>query len=181
MSVTATDQLTDTFNALKHAVDTALTNQDAQDFAAFEKYLNDVAAYAREAQQAMWVDEAKHAINKLEKGEPLVETDFDVIRTFLISDAEQYLAVENNYGNWQKELKRLANDLQQRAKTVDRDSIAELRGVLKDAIRLVPDIRNYLEEKERVAKLNHALNALDQSSRDMIANLMRDQLRSDNR
>lgn len=181
MSVTATDQLTDTFNALKQAVDTAMAKPNAEDFASFEQYLTEVEAYAREAQQAMWVDEAKQAIKNLEKGHPLSEADFDVIRTFLISDAEQYVAVENNYGDWQNELKRLSNDLQQRARTVDRDSIAALRGVLKDAIRLVPDIRNYLEEKDRVEKLDSALKSLDQPSRDMIANLMRDQLRSEKR
>jgi len=181
MTTTATDQLTDTFNALKQAVDAALANQSAEDFAAFEKYLSEVDAYARETQQAMWVDEAKQAIKRLEKGGPLTETDLDVIRTFLISDAEQYLAVENNFGDWLNELKRLAQDLQTRARTVDRHSIGALRGTLKDAIRLAPDIRNYLEEQERVQKLNNAMQTLDQASRDMIANLLREQLRSGDR
>jgi hypothetical protein len=179
--MTATDQLTDTFNALKQAVEAALVNQNAEDFATFEKYLADVDAYARETQQAMWSDEAKQAIKRLEKNDPLTETDLDVIRVFLVSDAEHYLAVENNYGDWLNELKRLASDLQTRARTCDRHSIGELRGVLKDAIRLVPDIRNYLEQQERVHKLDQAMQALDQNSRDMLANLLREQLRSEKR
>lgn len=181
MTITSTDQLTDTFTALREAAETALANQCPDEFSGFEKYVNEVEVFVRETQQAMWADEAKQAIKRLEKGSPLTEADKDVIRTFLVSDAEHYLAVENNYGDWINELKRLVNDLQLRSRTADRHTIGEMRGVLKDAIRLVPDIRNYLEEQQRVEKFTTALQSLDQPSRDMLANLLRDQLKSEKR
>lgn len=181
MITTSTDQLTDTFTALKEAAETALANQCSDEFASFEKYVNEVEVFVRETQQAMWADEATQAIKRLEKGSPLTEADKDVIRTFLVSDAEHYLTVENNYGDWLNELKRLVNDLQLRSRTADRHTIGEMRGVLKDAIRLVPDIRNYLEEQQRVQKFTNALQTLDQQSRDMLANLLRDQLKSEKR
>ena len=64
---------------------------------------------------------------------------------------------------------------------VTRDSISDLRGVLKDAMRLVPDIRNYYAEKLRVQKFENALITLDQTSRKMLAEVMTEQLRSTNR
>ena len=70
------------------------------------------------------------------------------------------------------------DDLVRRADTVDRGTISDMRGVLKDAVRLVPDIRNYLEEKERVAKFEGALNTLDDQSRKMLVKLMTEQLTS---
>ena len=104
-----------------------------------------------------------------------------VIRTFLVADAESYLEHENNYGDWKRELTRLMDDLARRSNMVDRNTIGDMRGVLKDAIRLVPDIRNYLEERERVEKFDNALKTLDEASCDMLARLMKEQLRSQNR
>jgi len=57
----------------------------------------------------------------------------------------------------------------------------QFRGVLKDAIRLVPDIRNYLEERRRVEKFEVALHTFDATSRNALARLLTEQLGSDSR
>lgn len=181
MPVAATDELTQTIHDLKQAADTALAQESPEGFSNFEKFVNEVEAYVREVQQSMWADQAKHAIRALEKGEVLTGDDRDVIRTFLVSDAERYVYHENNFGDWKRELRRLMDDLVQRSNTVDRDTIGDLRGVLKDGIRLVPDIRNYLEERQRVDKFQQALDTLDQQSTAMLIQLMKEQLKSPKR
>lgn len=181
MTTVATDQLSETIQNLKGAAEAALANETADQFSDFEKYVNEVEAYVRETQQAFWADDAKATVKHLEKGEPLTQADRDAIRTFLVSDAERYLQHENNYGDWKRELQRLMDDLVRRSHVVDHDSIGDLRGVLKDAIRLVPDIRNYLEERERVEKFDRALSTLDAPSCQMLARLIKEQLRSSSR
>ena len=181
MTMVETDQLVETVQGLKEAAKNALANESAEDFEAFERYLNEVDAFVRETQQSLWANEAQATVRCLEKGDPLNEPDHDLIRAFLVSDADHYLALENNYNDWLKELKRLVDDLCKRVNTVKRDTIAYLRGVLKDAIRLVPDIRNYLDEKRRVEKFDQALVTLDNSSRDMLVRVLREQLRSPTR
>ena len=181
MTMVETDQLVETVHGLKEASASALANESAEDFEAFERYLNEVDAFVRETQQSLWANEAQATVRRLEKGDPLNELDTDLIRAFLISDAERYLALENNYNDWLNELKRLVDDLCKRVNTVDRDTIADLRSVLKDAIRLVPDIRNYLDEKRRVEKFEQALGTLDKSSRDLLVRVLREQLRSPTR
>lgn len=176
MSTVATDQLTETIAALKDAATNALTHDSVDDFESFERYLNEVDGYVREMQQSAWTNEAKTTIRKLEKGEPLSKPDQDLIRAFLISDATAYLNAENNFQDWKRELQRLVTDLTKRANTVTRDTIPELRGVLKDAVRLVPDIRNYLDEKRRVEKFESALNNLDKPAREMLCRVLREQL-----
>ena len=178
MTMTDTDQLVEAVQGLKEAAKSALAQGSVDDFEAFERYLNEVDAYVRETQQSLWADEARATLRRLEKGDPLHDQDTDLIRAFLISDAERYLKHENNYDDWLKELKRLVDDLCKRVNTVDRDTIADVRGVLKDAIRLVPDIRNYLDEKRRVEKFEQALGTLDTSSREMLVRVLREQLRS---
>jgi hypothetical protein len=181
MPVVATDEFTQTIRDLKQSAENALAQETAEGFSDFEKYLNEVAAYTREVQQSMWADDARQAINALQKGENLTPQDRDVIRTFLVSDAERYVYHENNFGDWKREFRRLMDDLVSRSNTVDRNSIADMRGVLKDAIRLVPDLRNYLEERQRVDKFEQALNSPDPQSTKMLVQLMTEQLRSTDR
>ncbi len=176
-----TDQLTDSIHGLKDAAKNALAHESVEDFEAFERHISEVEAFVREVQQSQWANDAKGTIRRLEKGDPLTEADNELIRTFLISDAERYLAHENNYNDWLHELKRLIEEVGRRVNTVDRNSIADLRGILKDAIRLAPDIRNYLEEKRRVEKFEGALGTLDKPARDMLVRVLREQLRSGNR
>jgi len=181
MTMVDTDQLVETVQGLKEAARSALAHGSADDFEAFERYLNEVDTFVRETQQSLWANEAKATVRRLEKGDPLNQQDHDLIRTFLISDAQCYLTHENNYNDWLIELKRLVDDLCKRVNTVDRETIADLRGVLKDSIRLVPDIRNYLDEKRRVEKFEQALGTLDTSSREMLVRVLREQLRSQSR
>ena len=181
MTTAATDQLTETIRNLHEVAQSALANESTEEFCGFEKYVNEVEAFVRETQQAMWAHEADATIKNLDDGTPLTEGDKDLIRTFLISDAESYLKHENNFGDWKRELKRLTDELVRRANVIDRDTIGDLRGVLKDASRLVPDIRNFLEERQRIQKFEAALDSLDTSSRTMLGRLIREQLKSDKR
>ena len=176
-----TEQLCDTIDALKQAAAVALNDESPDEFELFEKQLNHFDAALRETQQEMWSQDVQTAIDHLEGGGSLTETDVEAIRTFLVSDAEHYLAVENNYHDWLEELQRLMDDMAHRAERLDRVSVGELRGVVKDAIRLVPDIRNYLDERRRIEKFNLALHTYDSTSRSMLARVLKEQLRTSNR
>jgi len=176
-----TQQFTKTIGGLREAAHTALSNQSVDDFEAFERYLSEVEAYVREVQQSLWADDAKTTIRKLEKNEMLTDADREVLRTFLISDATAYLAEENNYQDWVNELERIIKTLEQNVNTIDRNNIADLRGILKDAIRLVPDIRNYLDEQRRVEKFEQALKTPDKASNEMLVRILREQLNSPKR
>lgn len=176
-----TQQLSETIGGLKEAAANALAHQSADDFEAFERYLSEVDGYVREVQQSLWANDARGTLRRLEKNEPLNQTDREVLQTFLISDARSYLKHENNFEDWVSELERLVDGLDKRVNTTDRNSIADVRGILKDAIRLVPDIRNYLEEQRRVERFDQAITSLDQTSRDMLVRVLKEQLRSEKR
>ncbi|MBI1825030.1 MAG: hypothetical protein HY287_01880 [Planctomycetes bacterium] len=181
MPLVDTQQFTKTIGGLRDAANTALSNQSVDDFEAFERNLNQVEGYVREIQQSLWADDAKATIRKLEKNQELADADREVLRTFLISDARAYLAEENNYQDWVAEMERIIQTLEQSVANVDRDNIADLRGILKDAIRLVPDIRNYLEEQRRVEKFEQAMKTPDKTSNDLLVRVLREQLDSPKR
>ncbi len=178
---TQTTRINETIDALAQVVGTAIDHECPDEFGLIENKINQLEAFTRECQQEMWAEQAQTAIEHLETSQALTDADIEVIRTFLVADAEHYLAVENNYGDWLTELQRVFDDLSQRASNLDSRSIGEFRGVLKDAIRLIPDIRNYLEDRRRVEKFNVALHTVDSQSRGMLARVLREQLNSPNR
>ncbi len=181
MATAATTQLTESVEQLKETGDYALENPTVEDFIDIERRLSGIESHLREMQQSMWAREVKQTIKRLDRDEPLTETDRDVIRTFLISDAEHYLAQENNYRDWLGEFRRLLDEVSRRVNTVDQFSIGELRGILKDAIRLVPDIRNYLEERRRVERFDLTQGSLDPQARETLARILREQISSPSR
>lgn len=176
MSNFSSESLKAAIDSLRHTAEAAIRDRSTDDIEMVERQIGKLDTIVREAQQSMWAVEVRTAIRRLENNETLSEADLDVVRTFLISDAEQYLALENNFDDWVGELRRLLNDIAQRAAQIDRNNIAELRGVLKDMTRLVPDIRNHLDEERRVLIFHNAVRALDPESRKTLARLLRDQL-----
>ncbi len=149
MPTATTTQLVDCTELLKSAGESALHRPTVEDFIDIERQLGEVDTLTRELQQSLWRNEAKHTIKRLESNEPLTESDREVIRTFVVSDAQHYLDEENNFPDWLREFRRLLTEMDRRAHTVDRESIGPMRGVVKDAVRLIPYIRNYLEVQRR--------------------------------
>lgn len=176
MNTVDTSQLPEVMTAVNETAKNALSSESLVVFEQLEKHLSEVDGYVRELQQAMWADEADATLKRLECNEPLTPTDKEVIRTFVVSDAERYLAVENNYKDWIQEFKRLVAEMEKKARMVDRNNIGDLRGVLKDAMRVIPDIRNYLDERARVERFDLAVESLDQQTRNMLIRIIREQL-----
>lgn len=163
-------------DTLRLTVEAAIRDRSTEDMELVERQISKLDAQVRESQQSMWVVEVRAAIRRLENNEVLSEADLEVVRTFLISDAEQYLALENNYEEWVDELYRLIDEVAHRSENLNRDNIAELRGVLRDMSRVVPDIRNHLDEERRVLLFHNAVRTLDSDARRSLARLLRDQL-----
>lgn len=176
-----TNPIQELIEYIKESVTASLQAGSADEFASVEQQFSQLDAACRELQQALWAQEAREAIRHLESDEPLTATDLEVIRVFLISDADRYLAVENNYHDWLNELQRLLDEISKRAFNLSRESVGDLRGFVKDAVRLVPDIRNYLEERVRIEKCKNALDSLDSTSRTLLARVLKDDLSSPNR
>lgn len=181
MPTAQTTQLCEFAEAFQNAVSSAMQAQTVEAFDTLERQLAELSHVAREAQQNMWMSGAKQTLANLQKGHPLTPTDQDVIRTFLVSDAANYVQMENNFQDWNRELERLTDDIVSRANTADRDSIGEFRGVLADATQLLPNIRNYLSARQRLQRFDLATGQLDKPTRDALVKILREQIHSDNR
>lgn len=176
MSAAASMQLSQSVHGLSQRVETALKTSSVDELERFEHQLSELNGLVRELQQGMWADAARDAVARLESNKPLTDADYEVIRIFMVADAEYYLAKESNYDQWLDELRQLIGEMATAATGVTRETIGELRGSLKDAMRLVPNIRYYFEEKQRISRFDAAVHSLDPASRKLMAEILRKQI-----
>jgi hypothetical protein len=163
---------------LETFVHSALRDKTAESFESLEQQVNRLDSFIRELQQSRCADEARHSIRRLEGNEPLTDNDRNIIRSLVVGDAECYLEQQNNLNNWLEELERLNQHMQHLADAQDEQDIRELHGVVKDAVHLLPNIRSYMEDKERLDRFNAALASLDDANRKLLVEVLREKLAS---
>lgn len=159
----------------------ALQRRTPEAFETLEHRVNRLAVLVRETEQSLLRPAARAAIRALESGRPLSPEDERVLRVLVVGDAEQYLALENNFDDWTVELRRLIGEVTRLAQSSDALALAGLRGLLRDAQRLVPAMRAYAEDKRRLELFQRAMSQLDDANRMLLIQLVREMLDSPTR
>ena len=124
-------------------------------------------------------DDIKRVIKKLKGGDVISPADLDLIRLWLVGDADYYLIYEKNFKEWSRELRTVMDDIN--GCDVDKPDIAtvaRLRSLFRDASRVVADIFYYAEQKDRIAKFNDATQEIDAEERGILVRLLEQKLKS---
>jgi hypothetical protein len=135
-----------------------------------------------------WVQEAFQAstsrdlwaiVEKLKARQPLTQPEQDLVRLWMVGDAEIYVRLENNYRDWQAEYHRLAEVLGDYAgKALDGRELMNLHGLLTDALRVTADISFYQEEKSRIDRFEAAMRSLSSEDAELLVRLLTDKLQA---
>lgn len=166
---------------LKVLMKSALSGGTAEDYETLEQHVNRLESALRELEQSQLSAPVEQAIKSLSAGRALSPEEQAAVRAIIVGDAESYLKMENNFKEWQAELQRLQSEMERLARSPNADAIHELRGVVKDAARLMPNIRSYAEEKDRLNRFNAAFAQLDDGNRELLVTLLREKLSSSTR
>ncbi len=135
----------------------------------------------REHIQETTEDRISEIINKLRTDDPMSSEDVEYIKLWVVGDADYYTKLENNFGDWVKELERLRNEIIRiNDPQPDLPTCSKLRAILQDGLRLIPDIIFFLEQKERVDHFNQATVKLDREERDLLIKVLNNKLSSKN-
>jgi len=181
MGPTGKRDLSEIVESLSALVRSAALDRSPEAFESVEQQISRFEAMVREVQQARCSAETKRAIRNLQQGQPLAPEELEAIRMMVVGDAEFYLKHENNLNEWLAELDRLMAEVRRLAATGEDRALAELRGVLRDAVRLLPNIRSYMEEKRRLDRFNTAFASLDPANRRLLVELLQEMLDSPRR
>jgi hypothetical protein len=181
MSQGARSDVKEMVEGLAALVQAALREKTPESFETLEQQAGRFEGFIREVQQAQTSADAKKAVHRLQKGEPLSAEEQATLRALVVGDAEYYLRHENNLADWLAELERLTGEIQRLSGSEDEESLANLRGVVRDAVRLLPSIRAYMEEKRRLERFNSAMARLDADNRSLLVQLIKEMLESPTR
>lgn len=178
--MSATSELTTkkTVDGLKTLMGSALRSPTVDAFVTLEQQLSRFDSELRELHQEMLGDRARTALANLRNSKPLTEQDQQTLRELVVGDADSYLKMENNLQDWLNEVNRLQEEMERLAGSADERALHQLRGVVRDATRLVPTIRSYMEERDRVERFTRAMINLDDANRTLLIQVVAEMMSS---
>ncbi|MEJ2541437.1 MAG: hypothetical protein P8188_15955 [Gemmatimonadota bacterium] len=138
----------------------------------------------RETLQAMTSEQILGVLERLASRQDPSPDDLEIVRMWIVGDADSYLRQENNFDDWVAEYERLEDVIAgYEGRACTESELLELKGILEDAVRVAHDIANYLEKKERVEQFESAVHAgtnWDRDRRETLLQILRGKLQSAN-
>ena len=130
--------------------------------------IDDVASYERLTDPIVKLTEAlresyatsiqvqvRAIIDKMSANAALSQADLAQIETFVVGDAEAYTRLENNFQDWIAEINRLVGVLG--SMRMSDSTWLDALGEVEDLHRVLNDVCNYLQQKERVARFRRTV------------------------
>jgi hypothetical protein len=134
----------------------------------------------RERIQATTAAEVTPLISLLEADGPIGGKELELIRLWLVGDAEYYVKTENDFSAWVAELDRLLGVLRQlRSEAVTPTTMARMEATVRDALRVASDIAFYRQQEDRVGSFQEATNQLNREGKRTLAQLLARKLSSE--
>ena len=118
-------------------------------------------------------------IQKLEDDDEITPEELALIRIWMVSDAEFYVQLENDFQNWISEINRVfshINSINQRELTLQ--SMGQISGSIRDALRVIADVVYFRQEEQRVQRFERATRTLYSEDKHHLARLLRQKFNS---
>jgi len=156
-----------------------MKNGQADAYSKLSTIFEELGEYLREYVQDETDIEIKTLIRKLRDGNQLATEDIDLIRLWVVDDAVQYTRLENSFGEWQDELKRLIGEISKyKDAEADVKTASELRALFRDGARVLADLFYFLEQKSRISKFEQASKQLGPQERSLLIGLLEQKMKS---
>jgi hypothetical protein len=135
--------------------------------------LSTLSTELRERLQASTAEEVNRLISALEDDGPVGPREIELLRLWLVGDAESYVKAENDVSAWQTELDRLLGVLRQlRGEPMTTASMARMEAAVRDALRVTSDLAFFREQEDRVRSFEAATRQLTKEDKKMLAHLL---------
>lgn len=127
----------------------------------------------REQIQAVTAAQVSALIEKLKADGPVGPADLEVIRLWMVGDAEYYVQMEKDLPAWLTELDRLIGVLRQlRAEAMTPATMGRMQATIRDALRVTSDIVFYRQQEERVRTFQTTTKSLSREDKRTLAGIL---------
>ena len=169
--------------ALIQSLEAAHAGARLEDVGSFQKLtqpLRRLADVLREDYQASVAAPIRTIVDKLKNGETLTPHEVKLVESFIVGDAEAYVRLENDFQGWTAELGRLVKSLSNRGRALNGGGgFLDALGETEDARRVLGDICNYLEHKERIARFRRTIgDGINPARAQILVEILEQQLAS---
>jgi hypothetical protein len=155
------------------------TNNDEGRLNALSGALASLSDELREQIQATTAEQITPLISLLEADGPIGAKEMELIRLWLVGDAEYYVKAENDFSAWVAELDRLLEVLHAlRSEAVTPTTMARMEATVRDALRVASDIAFYRQQEERVRSFQTTTDQLNRDDKQTLARLLAHKLGS---
>lgn len=159
----------------------ACATKSAQDYQRAQTLIYHFRDALRETIQEDTAPMIALVIGKLEKREKLDATERGLVRLWVAGDAASYVRQEQNFEEWSGEFARLTDVVARYDnRDLSLDDLTSLQGVLEDAGRVAADLGNFMEQKDRLARFDQAMGALEDSGAEVLVRILKAKLDSPN-
>lgn len=144
--------------------------------------LSEAKNAVREEMQAKTAPQIKSIISKLKSEKEISSEEIELVKAWIVGDADAYVEMENSFDEWVEEYEALEELIRTyEKKDYSAEDLFNLHGILEDAIRVSYDIANFLEKKERIEKFDASVSdGLDKDERDILVRFLIHKLDSEN-
>jgi hypothetical protein len=167
----------DLLHNISLALNEAAASNNADAFANLATNLKQSKDQVREELQALTAEKIKAIIQKLEKNQSLNPDEKDYVKLWVVGDAEGYTKLEDSLKERQEEFRRLVEVIKDyEPKVLSLQDLVNLHGILEDAVKTATAVAHFLDDKERIARFEKAINNLDAADNNLIADILRGSL-----
>lgn len=141
--------------------------------------LGEIQDDLREAMQAATSDDMVRVIRKLDNDDDITPEELILIRAWMVSDAEFYVQLENDFDDWISEINRLFSHIHSLNQgELSAQSMGQISGSIRDALRVLADVVYFRQQEKRVQRFERATRTLDREDKRHLSRLLRQKLRS---
>lgn len=114
-----------------------------------------------------------------EEGE-ISREDLALIRLWMVSDAEFYVQMENDFHNWIIELNRIFSNISSlRKNELTPETMGKISGSIRDGLRVIADVIYFRQQEQRIERFERATRRLYSEDKLHLARILSQKLLSD--
>jgi hypothetical protein len=158
---------------IRELVQRATKLRTADAFETLENQLRTFDKILRESLQDWSADDVERIAEKLETGGTLNSDEIQILREVVVGNADQTDAANRNIETWMAVLTDLSESIGELTDQARLDAAPKVRSAVQNALRLLPQMRRYAGEQDRLERFDNAVSDLSPTARRVLAESLR--------
>ena len=157
----------------------ATESTDSDPYEKLLLFMQDLSSELRGYLYASNALDLRELLTRIQRGDALSGQDKDLLKVWVVEDAEKYMQMEGHFKGWLAELESIMEEVGKLARSEPGlDDIGRLRALLYSGSRILADIMFYLRASNRVENFNQSIEDFNEETRTTMVTVLKRRLDS---